>query len=1609
MRTKQTLISTFTTSFQIAASVILLSLVSFQNAWAQSCPAPTFDFENPSLVSGTYGGVNSVYRFDDVLTNVDAIVTIVSKSHNDIVISSLDEPAITNGGYDWAFQPIIDYDWYNGDGTSDPIGDRSVTFQFDFVDASTSSAVNIALMHMTAVDIDGNGFDLREFVESSAFQAYEIQSPSELNLSGSLRAMGDYPAHDGVEETALTTMISYVFENKSSIQVTYGANMNASADDLTAEERLNCLYFKCYDFNTTVPCPTVNAGSNITLCSGSSATFTATAPGAISPYTFSWSHGLGTGAGKTVSPSSTTTYTVTLTNGNGCTTTDDLTVTVNQTPIADASSDETICRFFDTNISASASGGTTPYQYNWDNGLIGNQSSFTVSPLNTTTYTVTVTSANGCNDTDQVTVTVQFCAEDCSNGSDDDGDGLVDCADPDCGPTADAGNDLNNCPGQDIQIGVSASGGNGVLTYNWDNGATGQSQIVNPLTTTTYTVTVSAPSGCTAVDQVTVNVVTCGEDCTNGIDDDSDGLIDCADPDCVATAAPDLVDDSYSSCPAMPYSERVTYNDNNLQNPVYSIYTNPSNGTVIIDATGKFTYTPSVNDCMVDQFMYQVCNQASGCCSQATVTINLADATSPTLINVPADVTIGCDDAVPTPPNVTAFDECPGIFIDFDEVSSQHYGGACESYTITRTWTATDLCGNQATDTQEITVVDNTKPEIFQVYTLENGTRIVAGVSKNVTHDWKYVPFPITFSETPMIFTTVNTNNELSAVTVRQRNAYSQGFELRLFEQEAADGQHLVENVSWIAIESGTNDGTLKLDAGRWQNIDDNVANLSFSSIFGANPAMIVAMQSTNDEDPAVVRVNSLSNGSVALQIAEEGSDDAETTHGLEHVGFVAFDAGENLIDEKGHAFGETGKINLTNAWTSITLNNSYTKPVIVFGGISNNDGEGVNVRVRNVTGNSFEVRLQEWDYLDGNHSPESVSWIVMEGAIPGNMGYYCSGSVSDLEIGINIFALDNCDDQTSFGYTETPSTTSSGTLTTRVWMAIDDCGNTNLITRYDTCSTAALQLRAQLHGAKVNSGNSGLMRDDLRTKDFVPLEEPFSSLPAFPHVEDTTPNSDDGANTGNGNDGPNQANLPPNAELAYFKTIADGNWFDPDTWENGNVPALYDTVRSSISVEHFVTIDTGNLWMTNNSELFVTNGGIDILDGSLTVFKAKGVFNNSTINVSKTLSTFKLLTSESELHIKDCNLTVGHNFTNGNGVRKLENICMTIGNDFSNSGGEDTLINVTITADKGFYNNLFGDLYVHNSRLSTVNGDFWNTSSGQIEGDSITLWAQNGGISNSGQWNAQIIKYCVAGSATNLGASLPISEDCAGMPDLYANCESLLMPTVINPGGPGNSTVDAAFISLEGTLDPVLLEIEGQEAVVDWLLLEIRDPNTEEVVEYATVALQRDGDIMSEDGQDIINFPDLIEGDYLVTIRHRNHLPLMTDVPMFLSVMNPPMIDFSDPALPVRGGNVGGNESNGERAMWGGDFNEDDKVIYQGPNNDIFYLFSRALSDVNNVDYLANFIINEYDVHDFNLDGNVIYQGPNNDRASLLYFTVLSHSSNSGFLANYIARGYLP
>lgn len=90
--------------------------------------------------------------------------------------------------------------------------------------------------------------------------------------------------------------------------------------------------------------------------------------------------------------------------------------------------------------------------------------------------------------------------------------------------------------------------------------------------------------------------------------------------------------------------------------------------------------------------------------------IDVNDTVAPSLVGVPADAAVECD-AIPAPATVTASDACdPSSTVGFAEV--QTAGDCPDAFSIQRTWTASDACGNSVAQSQTVTVDDTTAPVI---------------------------------------------------------------------------------------------------------------------------------------------------------------------------------------------------------------------------------------------------------------------------------------------------------------------------------------------------------------------------------------------------------------------------------------------------------------------------------------------------------------------------------------------------------------------------------------------------------------------------------------------------------------------------------------------------------------------------------------------------------------------------------------------------------------------------------------------------------------------------------------------------------------------------------
>ena len=94
-------------------------------------------------------------------------------------------------------------------------------------------------------------------------------------------------------------------------------------------------------------------------------------------------------------------------------------------------------------------------------------------------------------------------------------------------------------------------------------------------------------------------------------------------------------------------------------------------------------------------------------------TITVIDTEAPKLLSVPTNITVECD-AVPIAASPVASDNCDQN-VDVKVVEVKALGNCPSAYTLTRTWTATDKCGNKSTKTQVVTVIDSKKPIILNV------------------------------------------------------------------------------------------------------------------------------------------------------------------------------------------------------------------------------------------------------------------------------------------------------------------------------------------------------------------------------------------------------------------------------------------------------------------------------------------------------------------------------------------------------------------------------------------------------------------------------------------------------------------------------------------------------------------------------------------------------------------------------------------------------------------------------------------------------------------------------------------------------------------------------
>ncbi|MCG3137275.1 MAG: hypothetical protein HJJLKODD_01118 [Phycisphaerae bacterium] len=244
-------------------------------------------------------------------------------------------------------------------------------------------------------------------------------------------------------------------------------------------------------------------------------------------------------------------------------------------------------------------------------------------------------------------------------------------------------------------------------------------------------------------------------------------------------------------------------------------------------------------------------------------------------------------------------------------------------------------------------------------YTLPGG-QLEAGV-RPVTTALTNVTFSAAFPISPAVISSVVTENETTAVIIRNRSVTTTGFQVLIREQEAGAGPngatHAAETMHFVAVTPGTtsiNDFPCRVF------ISGNLVTQAFSALlyappFTELPALLVDMQTRNNADTCNLRAQNLTATGFEVQVDEETSADAETTHPAEAIGYLAV---------------RRPTIHLHNG-TMVNRLSSLTQAV---------DGSGqvtIRFRVRTVTAHPVDIDLSSVEYYDS----VALSWLPIAAA----------------------------------------------------------------------------------------------------------------------------------------------------------------------------------------------------------------------------------------------------------------------------------------------------------------------------------------------------------------------------------------------------------------------------------------------------------------------------------------------------------------------------------------------------------------------------------------------------------------------------------------------------
>ncbi len=298
-----------------------------------------------------------------------------------------------------------------------------------------------------------------------------ISEPTALMTSasagGTIACYGDSTGTSVVSATGGTTPYSFTWSNGTT--GTTVSNLSGGTHFVTITDNNNCVTIDSIIVSQPLELSTSISQSTNASCNGANdGSATSTTIGGTLPYNYQWSNGEVVSNLMNLSAG---TYTLTVTDNNGCS--DTTSVVIMESALLSVSTNVdanvSCIGLSDGGATVTATGGTTPYTYQWDSG----QSVSTTTGLNAGTHLVTITDNNGCSVTSSILITENAAM-------------IVNAVE--VSPAL--------CNGGNGSATTTVTGGTLPYTYQWDSGENGP--LATALAAGIHTVTVTDNNGCSA-------------------------------------------------------------------------------------------------------------------------------------------------------------------------------------------------------------------------------------------------------------------------------------------------------------------------------------------------------------------------------------------------------------------------------------------------------------------------------------------------------------------------------------------------------------------------------------------------------------------------------------------------------------------------------------------------------------------------------------------------------------------------------------------------------------------------------------------------------------------------------------------------------------------------------------------------------------------------------------------------------------------------------------------------------------------------------------------------------------------------------------------------------